>query len=157
MREMRGILCSALFAALALLCVPSTSRAGTYLVCYLPPEPRQRLIRFCPGASDAEAGQPCECLLQDDTLSGTMTRITISDMTAASAVRTMCIPPTQARASVTLCPTFQSDGKTGCTCDGGGGRGEQYTVTLMPRIPLRTNQTAAADLFTRLKECCITK
>jgi hypothetical protein len=69
----------------------------------------------------------------------------------------MCVPPAQAGAVVTLCSDFRPDGDTGCACAGDGGAGEQYSVTMMPRVPLRTNQAAAADFLKRLQECCVTK
>jgi hypothetical protein len=160
MRNILLVLRSALLAAAGLLCLLKAAQAGTYLVCYLPLDAQNRLVRFCPGASDATAGQPCECLLRTETLAGTMTRITISESgTAAASSQTMCVPQAQPGTPVTLCPAFRSDGQTNCACgsEAGGENGERYTVTLMPRIPLRTNQTAAADFLTRLKECCVPK
>jgi hypothetical protein len=147
----------ALAAALA-LCIHQAARAGTYLVCYLPPDSEKRLIRFCPGASDAEAGQPCQCLLPGQTLAGTMTRVSIPETGSVEPTpRTICLPQSQPEGIVTLCPGFRSEGDTGCACESGEGRGETYAITFLPRIPVRTNQTAAADFLTRLKECCVSK
>jgi hypothetical protein len=142
------------------LAVLRAAEAGNYLVCYLPPDTQKRLIRFCPGPSDAAAGQACACLLRSDTLAGTMTRLTLSDTgITGTAAQAMCLPQDQAGAAVTLCTTFRAEGEDGCVCNGedGGHRGATYTVTMIPRIPLRTNQAAAADFLRRLQECCVSK
>ena len=150
----------AAMAAVLSLCVLTQAQAGAYLVCYLPPDVAKHVIRFCPGPSDATAGEPCRCLLRTETLTGTMTELSIPDAGAVGAgAQTMCVPPARQAAAATLCPVFRSTSDTACTCAGeaGGSPGEKYSVTMMPRIPVRTNQAAAADFLRRLQECCVSK
>ena len=150
---------TALLAGAMFLGILKAAAAGTYLVCYLPPDADKRSIRFCPGSSDATAGQPCRCLLRTTTLAGTMTLLALPDGAGGATTQTMCVPRAAPGATVTLCPVFHSAGDTACACEGeaGGTPGQTYSVTMMPRVPLRTNQTAAADFLKRLQECCISK
>jgi hypothetical protein len=151
--------CLALVAGAIWVGLADAARAGTYLVCYLPPDAGQRLIRFCPGSSDATAGQPCQCLLRADSLAGTMTVIDIPDTASAAPSQAMCVPHAQTSGAIVLCPAFHPADGAGCECGGtkGSGPGDLYNVRLMPRVPLRTNQAAAADFLKRLQECCVAK
>jgi hypothetical protein len=134
------------------------AQAGTYLVCYVPSDAGKRLIRFCPGVSGASPGEPCQCRLRTETLTGTMSAISIPDGGAVSgeAAPTMCVA--QGKSATTLCPAYRSTGETACICDGVDGQpGATNTVSMLTRIPLRTNQAAAADFLKRLQECCVSR
>jgi hypothetical protein len=148
----------AALAVAAMLPGQFPAQAGTYLACALAPDAEHRSLPFCPGGAGAKEGEPCQCLIRTGPISGVMTLLHIPD-TATAAPPVMCASDADHAGVRLLCSSYRSLGAVACECDTAQGpiRGEQYTPSLLPRIPFRTNQTAAADFLRRLQECCAAK